>query len=174
MISFGDLLTLLVCFFLVLTPSLTSSASAKQGDQQVSSPTVSQALGTGLASTDARYEHGSDPASLVSAPKALFLLRRGTQIELPGQLREFWEEVANSSRAKAVKVSVGLCDVEAYEEVVASVRRELPSGKRAKAPEIVSRQFEIGAECAGDQLAREAMVRGELVAVIRFEDVLRD
>jgi hypothetical protein len=173
MISFGDLLTLLVCFFLVLTPSLSSSASSTQGDQRVNSAKEGQSLGTGLASGSSRDERVVNQVDAVRLPETRFLLRRGAEVELPGQLRDVWEGFSRSpAKPSAVKVTVSLCDVEAYEEVVASVRRQLPSGKRAQAPEIVRRQFEIGAECSGDQEARDALAKGELLAIVRFEEAL--
>jgi flagellar motor protein MotB len=156
-ISFGDLLTLLVCFFLLLTPQAPSNAGTLQTNQQVSAnPGVSLNSGTDLASLPL------DPTSSVTGVVPIWR----DSLVVAGQARErnersavwLWELRRSLERGQGVVVK--LCDPAVEQEVVSEVAGELTNRIGA-----VGRvQFEVDPECG---LLRERFSSPkELAAVV--------
>ena len=159
-ISFGDLLTLLVCFFLVLTPEKMSPKDVSQSKQVVNS-TLKQlkAVGTELASGPT----GQNVGSILSAP----VWRDSLESEKsPSSLKSAidgdWRESLKGALLDQAKVVVKLCDAASEREVIGAVIKQLEVDQNLTS--LVS--FEVGADC--NKWSGKKSEDRALAAVLRF------
>jgi len=139
-ISLGDLLTLLVCFFLVLTPQTPSNAKTRQDNQIVSLQRAeTRDFGTDLA---------SHPLDRISSAAGMLPIWRD-QLGLAGQssegsdCRRPWLLELRSALGRGEKIVVKLCDREVEQEVVADV---VTCGIDRKTS-VTSLQLEVNSAC---------------------------
>ena len=161
-ISLGDLLTLLVCFFLVLTPQTPSNAKTRQDNQMVSS----QGAGTRYVGTDL----ASHPLDRISSAVAVLPVWRD-QLGLTDESGESmghgkpWLEELRSALGRGERVVVKLCDRALEQQVVAEVAANNASDQGSA----TSLQFEVNAACgvfeervgSSEQLAAVVMFAGK-------------
>jgi hypothetical protein len=139
-ISFGDLLTLLVCFFLLLTPRLAMQREQMQRQQGFSNSTESlQILGTDLASRKSDVKG----TSVGSVPVWQSDLGLTDEARSSGSLRADWVSLLVDKVSQGAIATVQVCDAESEKEVLSQVMRELvvvgTSASRVT--------FELEAEC---------------------------
>jgi len=159
-ISLGDLLTLLVCFFLVLTPQNLSPQSKSHSKQAVSTPSDRlKVVGTMLAPGPIGQSVGSSLNVPVWIDTAEFSERQH-----PGEFGKGvdWKGMLKGVLSDEAAVVVKLCEQSLESEVVGSVVRELRAD--GKSASLVS--FEVGADCTRWS-AKEGETR-RLVAVLDF------
>jgi hypothetical protein len=157
MISFGDLLTLLVCFFILLTPNAFSPVSKNELKQQVvSSVNPQESIGTDLApkafvGKDSHLKPIPVWRSNETAPSS------GDGLKNKQWQRDLVERVAGGSKAR-----IELCDVRAEREIFIETLKDL----RSLGVQASRAQFELGANCENWR-AMFAEDR-ELLAVVNF------
>lgn len=140
LISLGDLLTLLVCFFLVLTPQTLLNARTPQGSQRVSyQERGPRDFGIDLAS------HGLDriPAAVGMLPVGRDqLVSTDSSGDQTGHVK-LWLAELQSALERGDRVVVQLCDREVEQKVVADVA--MYSADRQAS--LTSLQFEVNSDC---------------------------
>ncbi len=159
-ISLGDLLTLLVCFFLVLTPEKMSPQDVRQSKQVVNS-TLKQlkSAGTEFASRPT----GQNSGSILSAPVwRNYLESAKSPSSLKSAIDVDWRESLKGALLDQATVVVKLCDAASEREVIGAVIRQLEVDQNLTS--LVS--FEIGADCK-KWSAKKSEDRA-LAAVLRF------
>lgn len=157
MISFGDLLTLLVCFFLLLTPQVNSGVLDPEPNQEVNS------------SRDQRHSIGTDLASKVfvvkDAPLEVMPIWRSREKEgvSGGKLvDQQWRSDMLKRVAAGSKARIEMCDVLAEREILTETLKDL-RGSDVQASRV---QFELGANC--DRWRGKFPSDRELLAVVSF------
>jgi hypothetical protein len=159
-ISLGDLLTLLVCFFLVLTPQNLSPQSKSHSKQAVSTPSDRlKVVGTMLAPGPIGQSVGSSLNVPVWIDTAEFSERQN-----PDQFSKGvdWKGMVKQALSTQAAVVVKLCDASLERAFFEAVVREL--GEDRKSASLLS--FEVGADCKRWS-AKEDETR-RLVAVLDF------
>lgn len=139
-ISFGDLLTLLVCFFLLLTPRVSHIAEQSQSNQLVSEERLRRQIpGTDLASTSLVLQ-GDVPEAV---PVWRDSVREVTVTQDRVQERTLWLRQVRSHLRAGGHAVVVLCSADAEFDVVSSVIGEL-DGIEEQAQSL---RFEVATEC---------------------------
>jgi hypothetical protein len=160
-ISFGDLLTLLVCFFLLLTPRGMVRHMQTQKEQGVNdSPSADHMIGTSLASRPFNVKGVSGEV----IPVWLYPRRVAGLEHAPLGGQEDWLKLLRTYVSEGALATVKLCkaDTNTETEVLSQALGEL-----AKIGESASRvKFETEAECS---LWNKRFVSSQrLVALVRF------
>lgn len=162
-ISFGDLLTLLVCFFLLLTPQArTASANNKLNHWDNSGLTMELDTGTDFAPRDRDLAQNVTTGDVVTVWKHNLQGQGTGHGQQPGA--EHWSRELRRRIAAGAVATVRLCRAEVERDVIAGVLSE-SGGSKALASRV---QFEIGAEC--DAWRAHAVSPDELVAVVHFSE----
>jgi hypothetical protein len=155
LLSFGDLLTLLVCFFLLLTPHASSHAPLSQGNQHVKDLGATQmSLGTDLASSSFDQKGNS------TAEVQLWHYPLGsTQLGATGEQRlyELFRQVEAGAAAQ-----VKVCDAGLLRGVLSqSVTLLNRLGERASRV-----RFKVGGDCS--EWRERSQPSERLVAVVQY------
>lgn len=156
LVSFGDLLTLLFCFFLILTPRLGGSLVNESTKEHVSDRVGAEILpGTSLATLDQEgrgMSLGFIPVT-VARERALSSDERRAQVTAAlDNLR------TRTGKLERIKVCVGSSS--------AARMQELYTATRLAYGELGGVEFEYEASCS--RAAREVSADVDLIAVIEF------
>jgi len=161
MISFGDLLTLLVCFFLLLTPQVNSRVLDPEPNQEVN------------RSRDQRHSIGTDLASKVfvvkDAPLEVMPIWRSREKEgVSGEklVDQQWRSDMLKRVAAGSKARIEMCDVLAEREIFKEIFTETLKDLRSPDVQASRVQFELGANC--DRWRGKFPSDRELLAVVSF------
>jgi hypothetical protein len=165
-LSFGDLLTLLLCFFLVLTPwdKLSSSRVADEKQPVSSAPQTRLDVGTSLAAVPAR-ERSPEVLAEVPLVAELATSQDGVaQAQLLGALEQAMEALGETD---IEQVTVSVCRFEESRgEVVARVLPLLRGHQLSQA----ALKVEIEGEC-WDEQQRAVKGTGRRVGSVRISRV---
>lgn len=158
-ISFGDLLTLLVCFFLVLTPRSSKSPENLSPKQEVmTSSGMSLTTGTNIAS--AEYERADEKGRLLRIVKKGFVAD-AAEVNVPRDGRSIIKD-DRPTLGNEGRVTVRLCSHSLTQQDVSQILFEVhESGQK-----LSDVQFEVGASCA--QWRDESAPADALLAVVNY------
>ena len=156
-ISFGDLLTLLVCFFLVLTQSWAVAPILSHKDRQViSSGNAVESPGTPLA-TVAVKEPGL-PALTIEIPESL--RGDGPVRTISQEFDEALVKLIKQTNGKRGYLTVRLCSQERDSELATEIHRLVERLRQ----QLTGWEVEASSVCAGEP--RNAV--SDVVAVVEF------
>jgi hypothetical protein len=160
-ISFGDLLTLLVCFFLVLTQSWVVAPTLSHEDSQViPSGHAVDSLGTSLASSLATVPV-KEPGTPALTLEILRPLRGDDSVRTISQ--EFDEalvELIKQTKGRRGYMTVRLCSQERGSELAAEVHRLIEQSRQ----KLTGWEVEASSVCAGEP----RNVARDVVAIVEF------
>jgi len=158
-ISFGDLLTLLVCFFLLLTPQLADhrgQAQRKQGLTRIAQ--AGQMSGISLASRVLDVKGASSEV----VPVWEHDLRDAESAGPSRGMQEGWLRLLVDKTSQGATATVQVCEAEFEREVLSETMEQL-----RVVTESASRvMFQVGTEC--DLWREQFASQQQLVAVVHF------
>jgi hypothetical protein len=158
-ISFGDLLTLLVCFFLLLTPRFANPGQQTQGQQGVSNVTTPRQIpGTTFASRSSDVKDASG--------KTVPVWRRDPVVASSGEslsgAQAEWLRLLIDNILQGATATVSVCEAESESEVISEALEKLQAvGESASQV-----TFQLGAQC--EQWRKRFVSERQLVAVVQF------
>jgi hypothetical protein len=160
-ISFGDLLTLLLCFFLLLTPGEPGRSNKIENNQSVNAGAgESQSSGTDLALKV--IDRNVALESVV--PVWRHFLVDGEVVQERRSVQEQWVNDVRTQVLSGRLATVKLCEAGAEREVISRMVSKIVRGEA-----LASRvQFEVGQSC--DSWRAHAVSQGDLVAVVTFSE----
>lgn len=164
-ISFGDLLTLLVCFFLVLTQSTVFTPAQSPKDRQVIlSSDVAQPAGTSFATV---AEVAEVPRKEPRAPTLRIEIPRsrvgdGVVRPLSEEFDEAFVQLIAQSQGLLGYLKVHVCSQEHETELATEVHRFIEQSKQ----QLKSWEVELSSACKGG--THNAV--GDVVAVVEFSE----
>lgn len=161
-LSFGDLLTLLLCFFLVLTPSFQAIDNDRVKKEVVSAtPGPSKSPGTALA-TMTQVGVGVPPERIAITVSATSSVDGSS---LVAELLSAWRAHREHSKGFTQDVTFRLCALRGGEDLMASLSKE-----RHMLGQLVRKfQIEPFAEC--DATSLSVQPERELVAILEISKV---
>ena len=167
-ISFGDLLTLLVCFFLVLTQSTVFTPAQSPKDRQVILPSdVAQPAGTSLATLATSAAVATVPRGEPGVPTLRIEIPRsrvgdGVTRTLSEEFDRAFVQLVAQSQGRRGYLRVQVCSQEHENELATEVHRFIGQSKQ----QLKSWEVELSSVCKG--VTHNAV--GDVVAVVEFSE----
>ena len=160
-LSFGDLLTLLVCFFFVLTPwARFNTAHDPRKEALRGASSGINASGTQLAISSLGGTGVSRSREVVVRPSGEGVSREA----LERALFSAWASISEKGAGKELSLSVRLCPVKDQAEILAMILPVLEQSKKQW------RSWSVEAADACTEEAAEAGREGEIVVVLEFSE----
>jgi hypothetical protein len=158
-ISFGDLLTLLVCFFFVLTPQLTFNRDESETKEGL------KVLGKGVAAHGTRFAYpplGDTGVVRAQSPAEAFERADIRQADWRRELTQLWESYRMRGAVNPLDVSIRLCSGNDQQHIAATMLHEIERSRK----QLRSWSLELAASC--DRDLAESMSSEKVVAVLEF------
>ncbi len=158
-ISFGDLLTLLVCFFFVLTPQLSFNRKESQKKEGL------KVLSEGVGTRGTRFAYpplGDTGVVRAQSPAEAFERADIRHADWRRELTQVWESYRMRGAVNPLDVSIRLCSGNDQQHIAATMLHEIERSRE----QVRSWSLELAAPC--DRDLEEAKSSEKVVAVLEF------